>query len=74
MRWLAESIHNRTCRHSGSLNANLISWRNDQAIELVRGQVKNQFHHLAVLRVSIKVQAADDDWRPNRGLKRSAQY
>jgi hypothetical protein len=50
------------------------SRRNDQAIEQVRREFKNQFHHLAVLRVSMKVQAADDDWRPNRGLKRSAQY
>jgi Protein of unknown function (DUF3574) len=50
------------------------SRRNDQAIEQVRSQFKNQFHHLAVLRVSMKVQAADDDWRPNDRLKRSAQY
>jgi hypothetical protein len=48
--------------------------RNDLAIERVRQQFKNQFHHLAVLRVSMKVQAADDDWHPNRKLKRSAQY
>jgi hypothetical protein len=50
------------------------SRRNDQAIEQVRRQFKNQFHHLAVLRVSMKVQAADDDWRPNHRLKRNAQY
>lgn len=48
--------------------------RNDQAIEQVRRQFKARFHHLAVLRVSMKVQAADDDWRPNLKLKRSAQY
>jgi len=50
------------------------SRRNDKAIEQVRREFKNHFHHLAVLRVSMKVQAADDDWRPNRELKRSAQY
>jgi hypothetical protein len=50
------------------------SRRNDQAIEQVCSQFKNQFHYLAVLRVSVKVQAADDDWRPNDRLKRSAQY
>jgi hypothetical protein len=48
--------------------------RNDLAIERVRQQFKNQFHHLAVLRVSMKVQAADDDWRPDPKLNRSAQY
>jgi uncharacterized protein DUF3574 len=48
--------------------------RNELAIEQVRREFKNQFHHLAVLRVSMKVQAADDDWRPDRGLKKSAQY
>src|ERR1700730_14885419 len=47
---------------------------NDQAIEQVRREFKNQFHHLAVLRVSMKVEAVYDDWHPNRGLKRSAQY
>jgi hypothetical protein len=50
------------------------TFRNDLAIERVRQQFKNQFHHLAVLRVSMKVQAADDDWRPNPKLNRSAQY
>jgi hypothetical protein len=50
------------------------SRQNGQAIEHVRWQFKNQFHHLAVLRVSMKVQAADDDWRSNHRLKRSAQY
>jgi hypothetical protein len=48
--------------------------RNDLAIERVRQQFKKQFHHLAVLRVSMKVQAADDDWHPNPKLNRSAQY
>ena len=48
--------------------------RNDLAVERVRQQFKNQFHHLAVLRVSMKVQAADDDWHPNPKLKRSPQY
>jgi hypothetical protein len=48
--------------------------RNDLAIERVRQRFKNQFHHLAVLRVSMKVQAADDDWRPNLKVNRSAQY
>jgi hypothetical protein len=48
--------------------------RNDLAIERVRQQFKEQFHHLAVLRVSVKVQAADDDWHPNPKLSRSAQY
>jgi len=50
------------------------SRRNDQAIEQVRREFKNQFHRLAVLRVSMKVQAADDDWHPVHRLKRSAQY
>ncbi|HXO96736.1 MAG TPA: DUF3574 domain-containing protein [Chthoniobacterales bacterium] len=50
------------------------SRRNDQAIEQIRREFKNQFHHLAVLRVSMKVEAVYDDWHPNRGLKRSAQY
>ena len=48
--------------------------RNDLAIERVRQQFKGQFHHLAVLRVSMKVQASDDDWHPNPRLNRSAQY
>jgi hypothetical protein len=48
--------------------------RNDLAIERLRQQFKTQFHHLAVLRVSMQVQAADDDWHPNPQLNRSAQY
>jgi Protein of unknown function (DUF3574) len=50
------------------------TFRNDSAIEKLRTLFKDRYHHLAVLRVSSKVEASDDDWQPSAKFKRGAQY